>query len=379
MHVRSKCDGGKVINRSQSGSWEFRCYGAGLQHNLGKEWGPKLWGELTAREPNPVFASVSESRNKKMNKEKERKKSPEVKAKRRQSKYSEVDNTLAARQAYAQHGDSISTEEVTADISPEYLTELKSSFYDTNVKVSKERANENVMTTRGQSDNDQWMKERSVRITASVVGGIAKMRKTTKHSKKEEIILYHKFRGNEATRYGNRMERFAREKYLLYYKNNGNSGLEVRSAGLVVCTDNPWLAASPDDCVHDPKTTPSDGLVEYKNPYSARKLTREEACDTISSFCLQKVQSGTSVVYKLKNHHDYHFQVQCQMCCSDTEWCDFVVNTEESLHVKRLFRDRKWWEEQLDKLKYFYFESLLPELACPHHRNGGIREPKHSA
>ncbi len=48
MHVRSKFDGGKVINHSQSGSWELRCYGAGLQHNLGKEWGPKLWGELTA-------------------------------------------------------------------------------------------------------------------------------------------------------------------------------------------------------------------------------------------------------------------------------------------------------------------------------------------
>ncbi len=82
-----------------------------------------------------------------------------------------MDNTLAARQAYARHGDSISPEEVTADISPEYLTELKSSFYDTNVKVSKERANEIEMKTRGRSDNDQWMKERSVRITASVVGG----------------------------------------------------------------------------------------------------------------------------------------------------------------------------------------------------------------
>ncbi len=44
MHVRSKFDGGKVINRSQSGSWEFRCYGAGLQHNLGKEWGAKVMG-----------------------------------------------------------------------------------------------------------------------------------------------------------------------------------------------------------------------------------------------------------------------------------------------------------------------------------------------
>ena len=42
MHVRSKFDGGKVINRSQAGSWEFRCFGAGLQHNYGLRWGPKL-------------------------------------------------------------------------------------------------------------------------------------------------------------------------------------------------------------------------------------------------------------------------------------------------------------------------------------------------
>ncbi len=37
MHVRTKYDGGKVINRSQSGSWEHHCMGAGLQHNMGKE------------------------------------------------------------------------------------------------------------------------------------------------------------------------------------------------------------------------------------------------------------------------------------------------------------------------------------------------------
>ncbi len=35
MHIRSKYDGGKVINRSQCGSWEHRCMGAGLQQNSG--------------------------------------------------------------------------------------------------------------------------------------------------------------------------------------------------------------------------------------------------------------------------------------------------------------------------------------------------------
>ncbi len=35
MHIRMKFDGGKVINRSQSGSWEHRCVGAGLRQNMG--------------------------------------------------------------------------------------------------------------------------------------------------------------------------------------------------------------------------------------------------------------------------------------------------------------------------------------------------------
>lgn len=47
MHVRSKYEGGKVINRSQSGSWEHRCMGAGLQLNQGKEWGPTAWTKMT--------------------------------------------------------------------------------------------------------------------------------------------------------------------------------------------------------------------------------------------------------------------------------------------------------------------------------------------
>ena len=54
MHMRSKYDGGKVINRSQSGSWEHRCMGAGLQQNEGKEWGPGLWKEMTNRSPSPI-------------------------------------------------------------------------------------------------------------------------------------------------------------------------------------------------------------------------------------------------------------------------------------------------------------------------------------
>ena len=48
--------------------------------------------------------------------------------------------------------------------------------------------------------------------------------------------------------------------------------------------NNHWLAATPDRSVHDP-TDP--GILEIKNPYSARDKTLAEA-STTSGFCLEK-------------------------------------------------------------------------------------------
>ena len=87
MHVRSKYDGGKVINRSQSGSWGHRCMGAGLQHNLGKQWGPEVWKGMTSASPNKIFTSTAARSARCLSKNKERKGKEDVKAKRRASKY----------------------------------------------------------------------------------------------------------------------------------------------------------------------------------------------------------------------------------------------------------------------------------------------------
>ncbi len=54
----------------------------------------------------------------------------------------------------------------------------------------------------GAKKEDKWMMERRKRITASRVGSIAKMKKTTKRSKKVQTLIYNNFKGNNATRYG---------------------------------------------------------------------------------------------------------------------------------------------------------------------------------
>ena len=67
MHVRCKFDGGKVVNRSQSGSWEHRCYGAGLEQNLGKCWNLQTWEQVTESCPSQIFTDVAECTARKAN------------------------------------------------------------------------------------------------------------------------------------------------------------------------------------------------------------------------------------------------------------------------------------------------------------------------
>ena len=48
------------------------------------------------------------------------------------------------------------------------------------------------------------------------------------------------------------MEEVARQQYVSCQEQRGHCNLKTEKTGLVISTDNPWLAASPDDKVHDP-------------------------------------------------------------------------------------------------------------------------------
>ena len=73
MHIRSKFDGGKVVNHSQSGSWEYRCMGGGLQQNMWKEWKSAVWSKMTNSFTNSVFIDAPELSAKKAEKDRKRK------------------------------------------------------------------------------------------------------------------------------------------------------------------------------------------------------------------------------------------------------------------------------------------------------------------
>ncbi len=239
------------------------------------------------------------------------------------------------------------------------------------VFVTQEEREKIEEQTRDQDSSDQWQQERRKRLTASVVGGIAKMKEKQK-SKKVQALLYSTFRGNQATRYGTSMEAISIDRYKLYYQKKYPE-FRVDKCGLFISETNNWLAATPDGIVNDPSNTAQPlGLLEIKNPFSFKDQPLDEACKN-SAFFLE-VDKDTQQ-RRLKRRHDYYFQVQCQLYCTDKMWCDFVVCTRKDMYVERIHRDRKWWGTQLAKLRKFYFTALLPELALPRRHPRAIEHP----
>ena len=102
----------------------------------------------------------------------------------------------------------------------------------------------------------------------------------------------------------------------------------------------------------------TSGLLEIKKTLSARTKYLKDACSS-STFCLEMSKMDKP---QLECRHDFYSQIQCQLYCADKNWCDFVLRTDEELHVEWIHRDRKWWSIQLAKLRKFYFSALIPEL-----------------
>jgi len=369
MHIRSKFDGGKQINRSQSGSWEGQCAGAALRVNEGPEWGPVCWEKITKSKNNTTYRTVSEGKTKILTQDNKRKATEEVKLQRKRRR--STHDSQQGRLDYSRYDNNgPNATEVPMDLISENLHNAMVAYYNANVKVTDESAKQICRKTMGQSCGDfevDWMEERRNRITSSNVGQIAKRRPSTKVAGKVKTLLYSKFHGNRATEWGLLQEEDSRKEYLKV-KQTISPDFAFESSGLVVSVSYPWLAASPDGLVFDPLEDPPQGLVEFKNPYGVRDITLEEAATTSKTFCLEINGNGK---LQLKRGHDYYYQMQCAMFCTDRKWCDLAVLTK-SLHIERIVADPNFKLTILPKLRNFYFTAILPKLASP---QAVIREP----
>ena len=86
MSVRAKMDGGKQINRVQSGSFEHRCMAAGLSLTLGPTWAVNTWNHLF-KISSPIAEMYANRRKRKHEQDTSRKASETYKRARLQKKY----------------------------------------------------------------------------------------------------------------------------------------------------------------------------------------------------------------------------------------------------------------------------------------------------
>ena len=152
----------------------------------------------------------------------------------------------------------------------------------------------------------------------------------------------------------------------------------VTNTGLVIDTDFPCLACSPDALVEIQGAEEPLGIAEYKCPFSLAQSnqTAVEAAndpDKKKNFYCQVCPSGD---IQLKRGHDYYFQIQGTLAITRRAWCDFVVWTPTGTLVERIPADKSFWLKHRHTLLLYYNKAILPQLTLPRHVTGqAIREP----
>lgn len=160
----------------------------------------------------------------------------------------------------------------------------------------------------------------------------------------------------EAMKHGIALEEPAKRAYEKQMKKD-HVNVNVKASGLVVCTKNPFLAASPDlvvscDC-H------GDRLVEIKCPASVKS-----AAPSVDNVPYLMLDTEGSVV--LKDHHTYYGQIQGQLAITGHQQCDLFVYTEHGNVTVPVYFNSKFWKEMLDNIIWFYRNVVAPEFLKLH-------------
>ena len=120
-------------------------------HRHGMQW---------QKTPNSVYTEVAQSTAMKAENQRKRKATDESKRRRRESKYSRTDNSVAAKKAYSRHDGDVIPDDVVDDVSEEHLRELKESYYNNKVVVSKQEMERIEQNTKEQSGMDDRATEK---------------------------------------------------------------------------------------------------------------------------------------------------------------------------------------------------------------------------
>jgi putative phage-type endonuclease len=188
--------------------------------------------------------------------------------------------------------------------------------------------------TRGQGKNARWKQLRLQHITSSRFGEICKATRRKNMTAFAKELTVHKDLRTKAVMHGRTYEPIAVEK------SESKWGLKTRECGLYISDQYPQLAASPDRLVDQ------DTVMEIKCPWTC--------CEEIISSKTVPYLKTADGVLTLDKTHDYYYQVQGQLLCSNRKRCIFIVYTFKDIVRVNIKRDDEFIAEMVTKLVGFY-------------------------
>lgn len=237
------------------------------------------------------------------------------------------------------------------------LNKNEHTFFFSKVKVTNYGLKKIFNATLDQSKSVDWIKERSIRISATKAHKI----KTCKCISDENLVklantmsIDTNLIGKAAinTAYGLRTEGVAIEAYNKMFK------VKTVRAGLTIHSKYPWLCASPDALVLSQNGN-INKILEIKCPISCRNKLIFDEDSKICNLSYLKYENDEIV---LKSSHQYYTQCQIIMFVTGLDKCDlFIYNSIKPLLIC-LEKDELFLKKVILKLEYFYFNYFLPNI-----------------
>lgn len=151
---------------------------------------------------------------------------------------------------------------------------------------------------------------------------------------------------NKASEWGKIHEIDGKKMYIDKLKND-HINFSVTNSGLVINANFPFIGASPDGIVYCDCC--GKGCLEVKCPYN---LTNGKDLESLSY-----LSNG-----KLKENHQYFYQIQTQLLLCEAKYGDFMVWSPNEYHIERIYINNDICMEIIAKFKWFFYEAILPEL-----------------
>lgn len=147
-----------------------------------------------------------------------------------------------------------------------------------------------------------------------------------------------------------------------------HTAFKVQETGFHISSNRPYFGASPDGLVSCECC--GNGCLEIKCPFCIKDKELEQVANESKTFCLEKNASGN---YVLRHDHQYYYQVQAQLYCTNRSYCDFVVWKEDQLLIQRVPKDESFLARELLKVDQFFSLCVMPELLAKVHSSPSVR------